>query len=101
LIKLISGKPKEELDLQTLPSDKDGLIIKHYRIRHKIISYFKDWHCIPKTLGPAAGCLATHPLFWRSLLKKQKTTKFLNKDLVFPKTCRKAYEKTVRRRSVL
>jgi hypothetical protein len=57
------GKPKEELDLQTLPSKEEGLIIDHYCIQHKVISYFKDWHCIPKTLGPAVDSLATHPLF--------------------------------------
>jgi hypothetical protein len=79
LIQLISGKPKEELDLQTLPSEEEGLIINHYRIKHKVISYFKYWHCIPKTLDPAADFLALYPLFWQSLLKKRKTIKFLNK----------------------
>jgi hypothetical protein len=76
LIQLMSGKPKEELDLQILPSEEEGLIIDHYRIQHKVISYFKDWHCISKTLDPAADCLATHPLFWQSFLKKQNTPNF-------------------------
>jgi hypothetical protein len=29
LIQLMSGKPKEELDLETLPSEEEGLIIDH------------------------------------------------------------------------
>jgi hypothetical protein len=88
-MQLMSGKPNEELDLQTLLSEEEGLIIDHYRIQHKVISYFKDWHCVPKTLDPAADSQATHPLFWQSLLKKRTTTKILSK------TCRTAHEKTV------
>jgi hypothetical protein len=42
LIQLMSGQPKEEVDLQTLPSEEEGLIIDHYGIQHKVISYFKD-----------------------------------------------------------
>jgi hypothetical protein len=63
LIQLMSGKPKEELILQTLPLDEESLIIVHYRIQYKVISYFRDWHCILKTLDSAAECLATYPLF--------------------------------------
>jgi hypothetical protein len=44
LIQLMSGKPKEELNLQTLPLEEEGLIIDHNCIHHKVISYFKDWH---------------------------------------------------------
>jgi hypothetical protein len=50
----MSGKPREEIDLQTLPLEEEGLIIDHYSIQHKVISYFRDWHCVPKTLDPAA-----------------------------------------------
>jgi hypothetical protein len=60
----MSSKPKEELDHPTLPSKKEGLIISHCHIQHKVISYFKDWYYIPKTLDPAADCLATHLIFW-------------------------------------
>jgi hypothetical protein len=42
LIQLMSGNPREELDLQTLPSEEESLIIDHYRIQQKVISYFKD-----------------------------------------------------------
>jgi hypothetical protein len=44
----MSGKTRKELDFQTLPSKEEGLIIDHYRFQHKVISYFKDWRCIPK-----------------------------------------------------
>jgi hypothetical protein len=42
LIQLMSVKPRKELDLQTLPSKEEGLVIYHYRIQHKVISYFRD-----------------------------------------------------------
>jgi hypothetical protein len=45
---VISEKPTEELVLQTLLLEKEGLIIDHYRIQHKMISYVRDCHCIPK-----------------------------------------------------
>ena len=93
LIRLISGKPTEGLDLQTLPSEEEGLIIDHHRIQHKVISYFKDWHCIPKTLDPAADHLAKHPLWWQSLLKKGDTDKILNKKSNIPEDLQKGLRK--------
>jgi hypothetical protein len=36
------GKVRKELDLQTLPSEEEGLIIDYYRIQYKVIRYFKD-----------------------------------------------------------
>jgi hypothetical protein len=89
----MSSKPKEELNFQTLPSEYEGLIIDYYRIQHKVINYFKNWHCILRTLDPATDCLATHPLFWQSLLKKWKTTKILNKRSRIPEDTQKGLQK--------
>jgi hypothetical protein len=95
----MSGKPKEELDLQTVPSEEEGLIIDHYRIQHKVISYFKHWYCIPKTMDPVADYLATHPLFCQSLLKNRKTTsKILNKRSRIPGDMQKGLRKNCKKK---
>jgi hypothetical protein len=90
LIQLISGKPRVELDFQTLPSEDR---VDHYRIQNKFISYFRDWHCIPKTLDPATDHLAIHPLFWQFLLKKREATTILNKRSCFPVDMQKGLQK--------
>jgi hypothetical protein len=64
LIQQILGKSREKVDILTLPSEKEDMIIGHYCIQHKVTNHFKDWHCIPKALDPVADYLATHPLFW-------------------------------------
>jgi hypothetical protein len=60
LIQLMSGKPKKELDFQTLPSEEEGMIIDHQCIQLKVISYFKEWHYIPKT-GPRYRLFSNPP----------------------------------------
>jgi hypothetical protein len=76
------------------------LIINHYRIQIKIISYIRDWHCISKTLDPVAEYLATHLLFWQYLFKEQTTSKILNKRSRISRDMQKGLRKTVRRRSL-
>jgi hypothetical protein len=40
----MSEKLREELDHETLPSeDEKGLVIDHFCIQYKVISYFKDY----------------------------------------------------------
>jgi hypothetical protein len=68
LIRLLTGDPEYELDLQTLPCSVVGQIIEHYEIQRRINQYFQDWHAIPKTLDPAARHLAMDPIWWLTLL---------------------------------
>jgi len=84
LIEILSGRPRDQLDLNALPSDTEGLIIDHYRIQQKLNEYFADWHSIPKTLDPAADHLAKHPLFWQSLLIPRATPKILTRHSRIP-----------------
>ena len=42
LIQLLSGKPNQHLDLQTIPSETEGQIIDHYRIQRLINDYFAE-----------------------------------------------------------
>ena len=70
LIRLLTGDPDYELDLQTLPV---GQIVEHYEIQRRINQYFEDWHAIPKTLDPAARHLAVDPLWWLTLLHCEPT----------------------------
>jgi hypothetical protein len=71
------------------------LIIDHYLIQHKVISYFRDWHCIPKTLDAAAKCLAIHPLFWQS---SKTTSKILNKRSRIPQDIQKDLRKNSKKK---
>jgi hypothetical protein len=98
----MSGKLREELDLQTIPTNEEGPIIDHYRIQHKIISYFKDWNCIPKTLDPADH-LTTLNLLALLAISPQKVEKHqnLNKRSRIPEDMQKGLQNTVGRRSLL
>jgi hypothetical protein len=68
VIRLLSGKPVQHLDLQTLQSNEHGLLSNHFVIQRELNQYFHDWMCIPSTLDPAAEHMARHPYYWHTLL---------------------------------
>jgi len=91
LIELLSGKPREQLDLQTLPSAEEGQIVDHHRNQATINEFFRAWHAIPPDLDAAAQHLSTHPLWWQSLLHldPDEAPRILNKRSAIPEALQK------------
>jgi hypothetical protein len=73
VIKHLSGRADDQLELQSLPCPTNGQITDHYALQAIVNEYFHEWHAIPKTLDPAADLLARHPEWWQSLLHYEDT----------------------------
>ena len=67
MIEAMSGEPRDQLDLHTLPCHIRGQLVDHREIHEALTAYFKEWHSTPLDLDPAARNMDT-PHFWRTLL---------------------------------
>jgi hypothetical protein len=72
MVEAMSGNPREQLDLRTLPCPIRGQIVDHHDIHLLLTAFFADWYAVPPDLDAAAQCLSTHPHLWSTLLDKDE-----------------------------
>ena len=70
LIEEMSGHPRTQMDLHTLPCAIRGQIVDHFEIHQILTDYFTEWYASPPNLDPAARHIAQHPDFWDTLLER-------------------------------
>jgi len=87
LIEEMSGHPRSQMDLHTLPCAIRGQIVDHFEIHQTLTDYFTEWYSSPSNLDPAARHISQHPDFWDTLLErdpKQARPHRLHPDSAIP-----------------